>query len=104
MLPVCLLYLSAAAVYGLQGRKTDLQDAQNLEHTMNVQRQKMRMLEEHTFELSAIRHDFRNVFLTAEQLIEEERIDEAEQLLEGYKENLEKALEAGRRQTGKIQG
>lgn len=102
MLPVCPLYLSAAAAYGLQGRKTDLQDTQNLEHTMNVQRQKMRMLEEHTFELSAIRHDFRNVFLTAEQLIAEERIDEAEQLLEGYQESLKAALEAGEEQIRQI--
>lgn len=93
MLPLILLYLGVSEAATLQIRKKDLRERQELENTIAAQRMQMSLLQDHTFNLSAIRHDYRNVFLTAEQLIAEKRMEEAMELMEVYQKSLEKSLE-----------
>lgn len=92
MFSVCAFYFTVTFIYGLVTHKEGTKKAIQLESLMDIQREQMRLLEEHSFQLSAIRHDCKNIFLTAEQLIAQGDLQEAIVLLEGYQESLELAL------------
>lgn len=90
--PLVIVYFIFSVLYTRREQKKELEEQQHLEGLIARQRQEAYLARERQFELSAIRHDYRNIFLTAEQMLAEERTEETRQLLENYRSRLEQSL------------
>lgn len=90
--PLVIVYFIFSVLYTRREQKKELEEAQHLEGLIARQRQEAYLARERQFELSAIRHDYRNIFLTAEQMLAEERTEETRQLLENYRSRLEQSM------------